>query len=201
MVPWSIYCKNMKSSQVFLREPFVSERLRKRTGTQWSPSHSQALRAAEPPSILGSKHPHALCPPLKPADISYRHTVRKGGSRSVAPKEPSVTVHLDFRFLRASSALEKFNGELLYKCASCLWYYPSLSPLQTHITLSFMEGFSCRVYYRKLKELRCRNDMKRIQATEMKSSEETEKKSSEETERKSSEEIEKKNKYSQSQIY
>jgi hypothetical protein len=132
----------------------------------------------------------------------------------VEPKEPSYTDHLDFCFLRASSALEKFNGELLYKCASCLWYYPSLSSLQTHITLGFMEGFSCRVYYRKLKELRCMNDMKRIQVISLettakrvnrfsagnrvaeelrnKSSEETEKKSSEELRNKSSEETEKK---------
>lgn len=40
-----------------------------------------------------------------------------------------------------------------YKCAACCRMYPSLRSLQSHIRGGFKEGFSCRVYYRRLKAL------------------------------------------------
>ncbi|XP_026635769.1 spermatogenesis-associated protein 46 [Microtus ochrogaster] len=38
-----------------------------------------------------------------------------------------------------------------YKCAACCRMYPTLHSLKSHIKGGFKEGFSCKVYYRKLK--------------------------------------------------
>ncbi|XP_058395677.1 spermatogenesis-associated protein 46 [Diceros bicornis minor] len=43
-----------------------------------------------------------------------------------------------------------------YKCASCCRMYPTLHSLKSHIKGGFKEGFSCKVYYRKLKTLWCK---------------------------------------------
>ncbi|XP_040593102.1 spermatogenesis-associated protein 46 [Mesocricetus auratus] len=40
-----------------------------------------------------------------------------------------------------------------YKCAACCRMYPTLHSLKSHIKGGFKEGFSCKVYYRKLKTL------------------------------------------------
>ncbi|KAF0882361.1 spermatogenesis-associated protein 46 [Crocuta crocuta] len=40
-----------------------------------------------------------------------------------------------------------------YKCAACCRMYPTLHSLKSHIQGGFREGFSCKVYYRKLKAL------------------------------------------------
>ncbi|XP_004706831.1 spermatogenesis-associated protein 46 [Echinops telfairi] len=40
-----------------------------------------------------------------------------------------------------------------YKCAACCRMYPTLHSLKSHIKRGFKEGFSCKVYYRKLKTL------------------------------------------------
>ncbi|XP_007109828.2 spermatogenesis-associated protein 46 [Physeter macrocephalus] len=46
--------------------------------------------------------------------------------------------------------LAQQNG---YKCAACCRMYPTLHSLKSHIKEGFKEGFSCKVYYRKLKTL------------------------------------------------
>uniref|UniRef100_A0A4X2JT92 Spermatosis associated 46 n=1 Tax=Vombatus ursinus TaxID=29139 RepID=A0A4X2JT92_VOMUR len=40
-----------------------------------------------------------------------------------------------------------------YKCVACCRMYPTLHSLKSHIKGGFREGFSCKVYYRKLKTL------------------------------------------------
>ncbi|XP_055993802.1 spermatogenesis-associated protein 46 [Sorex fumeus] len=40
-----------------------------------------------------------------------------------------------------------------YKCAACCRLYPTLHSLKSHIRSGAREGFSCSVYYRKLKAL------------------------------------------------
>ncbi|XP_003943434.3 LOW QUALITY PROTEIN: spermatogenesis-associated protein 46 [Saimiri boliviensis] len=40
-----------------------------------------------------------------------------------------------------------------YKCVACCRMYPTLDFLKSHIRRGFREGFSCKVYYRKLKAL------------------------------------------------
>ncbi|XP_048085773.1 uncharacterized protein LOC125285391 [Alosa alosa] len=78
----------------------------------------------------------------------------RGRTCSVEPRKEDL---LDFNFLHQTSALEHQNGQLMYRCASCLWRYPSLAVLQSHVALSWMDGFSCRVYYRKLREMHQRS--------------------------------------------
>uniref|UniRef100_A0A8D0GF80 Spermatosis associated 46 n=1 Tax=Sphenodon punctatus TaxID=8508 RepID=A0A8D0GF80_SPHPU len=40
-----------------------------------------------------------------------------------------------------------------YKCVACCRMFPTLHSLKTHIKCGFKEGFSCKVYYSKLKAL------------------------------------------------
>ncbi|NXK08838.1 SPT46 protein, partial [Herpetotheres cachinnans] len=41
-----------------------------------------------------------------------------------------------------------------YQCMSCCRIFPTLWSVKTHIQHSSQEGYSCKVYYRKLKALR-----------------------------------------------
>ncbi|NXI46822.1 SPT46 protein, partial [Galbula dea] len=41
-----------------------------------------------------------------------------------------------------------------YQCVSCCRVFPRLCALKTHIENSSQEGYSCNVYYRRLKALR-----------------------------------------------
>lgn len=129
------------------------------------PSSLQVLRTAEPP-LHQTKPipPHPPCTPLKnPLPCPQRQgqpPVPKDRAMSVEPRHRPD--HLDFNFLRMASTMEQVDGELQSRCAGCLWLYPSLVALQNHIALSWMEGFSCRVYYRKLWEIRHRNDTRKL---------------------------------------
>ncbi|XP_074859439.1 spermatogenesis-associated protein 46 [Carettochelys insculpta] len=40
-----------------------------------------------------------------------------------------------------------------YKCAACCRVFPTLHSLKTHVKCGFKEGFSCQVYYQRLKAL------------------------------------------------
>lgn len=53
--------------------------------------------------------------------------------------------------LRASRGLPA--QQTGFKCAACCRMYPTLCSLKSHIKCGFREGFSCRVFYRKLKAL------------------------------------------------
>ncbi|XP_069403343.1 spermatogenesis-associated protein 46 [Ovis canadensis] len=48
-----------------------------------------------------------------------------------------------------------------YKCASCCRLYPTLHSLKSHIKRGSKEGFSCKVYYHKLKSLWCKEQKAR----------------------------------------
>ncbi|MGH0127486.1 UNVERIFIED_CONTAM: hypothetical protein FKN15_046821 [Acipenser sinensis] len=74
---------------------------------------------------------------------------------------------LDFKFIRTISSKECMGGEVQYKCASCLRYFRSLGFLQAHIVNGWKEGFSCRVFYRKLKEIQGKRRLKRSQESFM----------------------------------
>ncbi|NXN18911.1 SPT46 protein, partial [Indicator maculatus] len=41
-----------------------------------------------------------------------------------------------------------------YKCVCCCRVFPMLWSVKTHIQNSTQEGYSCKVYYRRLKALR-----------------------------------------------
>ncbi|XP_036891018.1 spermatogenesis-associated protein 46 [Sturnira hondurensis] len=53
--------------------------------------------------------------------------------------------------LRASRGLPA--QQCGFKCAACCRMYPSLGSLRSHVRGGFREGFSCRVFYRRLKAL------------------------------------------------
>ncbi|NXG32383.1 SPT46 protein, partial [Dromaius novaehollandiae] len=40
-----------------------------------------------------------------------------------------------------------------YKCVACCRVFPTLCSLKTHVRHGAREGFSCKVYYRRLKAL------------------------------------------------
>ncbi|XP_054977565.1 spermatogenesis-associated protein 46 [Sorex araneus] len=71
-----------------------------------------------------------------------------GAPRGRAWPESSVT---------SQDILAACRGQLVqqsgYKCAACCRLYPTLHSLKSHIRSGAREGFSCGVYYRKLKAL------------------------------------------------
>ncbi|KAG5264762.1 hypothetical protein AALO_G00257760 [Alosa alosa] len=84
------------------------------------------------------------------------HQMNLQGS-SITPPSPEVLGgDVDPLFIRAVTAVEMVCGERMYKCSACLHYYPGLTPLVQHIREGWRNGFSCRVFYRKLKAMRDR---------------------------------------------
>lgn len=57
-------------------------------------------------------------------------------------------------FIRAMTTVETMCGERMYKCSACLHFYSGLEPLVDHIKEGWRDGFSCRVFYNKLKIIR-----------------------------------------------
>lgn len=80
-----------------------------------------------------------------PDNTSPREATKK-------PRHGDATDHITSQdILRASRWLPaQQNG---FKCAACCRMYPTLCSLKSHIRCGFREGFSCRVFYRKLKAL------------------------------------------------
>lgn len=56
-------------------------------------------------------------------------------------------------FIHRITAAEFVCGQRRYECSGCLHYYDYLDCLLAHIQQGRMEGFSCRVFYRKLKSV------------------------------------------------
>nr|KAF6274352.1 spermatogenesis associated 46 [Pipistrellus kuhlii] len=69
-----------------------------------------------------------------------------------AKARPGDADHISSQdILRASRGLPaQQNG---FKCAACCRMYPTLCSLKSHLKCGFREGFSCHVFYRKLKAL------------------------------------------------
>ncbi|KAL7829526.1 hypothetical protein AOLI_G00304110 [Acnodon oligacanthus] len=79
-------------------------------------------------------------------------------SNQVEPQQLSVypleatTSTVPF-FIRSVTAVELVCGERRYKCLGCLRYYDHLASLLEHIQQGWTEGFSCGVFYRKLRSM------------------------------------------------
>ncbi|XP_077188404.1 spermatogenesis-associated protein 46 [Paroedura picta] len=76
---------------------------------------------------------------------------RESGSRKGGPtpeNKGSITSH-DILLASRWQPLQQ-NG---YKCMACCRMFPTLHSLKTHIKCGAKEGFSCKVYYQKLKAL------------------------------------------------
>uniref|UniRef100_A0AAR2LID0 C2H2-type domain-containing protein n=1 Tax=Pygocentrus nattereri TaxID=42514 RepID=A0AAR2LID0_PYGNA len=56
-------------------------------------------------------------------------------------------------FICSVTAAELVCGERRYKCLGCLRYYDHLASLLEHIQQGWTEGFSCGVFYRKLRSM------------------------------------------------
>ncbi len=60
-------------------------------------------------------------------------------------------------FIQSVTATKVVCGIKRYKCSGCLCYYNELEQLMTHIEQGWREGYSCRAFYRKLKDMKdCR---------------------------------------------
>lgn len=60
-------------------------------------------------------------------------------------------------FIQTVTATKRICGIKRYKCAGCLCYYNELKQLMAHIKQGWIEGYSCRAFYRKLKDMQdCR---------------------------------------------
>lgn len=60
-------------------------------------------------------------------------------------------------FIQTVTATEVVCGIKRYKCSGCLCYYNELEQLMAHIKQGWIEGYSCKAFYRKLKDMQdCR---------------------------------------------
>ncbi|XP_068808597.1 spermatogenesis-associated protein 46 [Struthio camelus] len=110
-----------------------------------SPSASPAGSAGEPdpPDDLSEIVCSSSCSPDEPRPAESGRPARSAGGAW-----DSVTVQ---DILAASQwQLAPQDG---YKCVACCRVFPTLWSLKTHIRHGAREGFSCKVYYRKLKAL------------------------------------------------
>ncbi|XP_010889834.2 protein FAM170A [Esox lucius] len=57
-------------------------------------------------------------------------------------------------FIGAVTATELVGGQMRYRCSGCLRFYDNMGALLAHIDHGRREGFSCRLFYRKLKSMR-----------------------------------------------
>ncbi|XP_062960085.1 spermatogenesis-associated protein 46 [Cynocephalus volans] len=88
-------------------------------------------------SICSSSSPENTCP--QKATKKSRHSLESMDSITSQDILTASKWHLTQQ-----------NG---YKCAACCRMYPTLHSLKSHIKGGFKEGFSCKVFYHKLKTL------------------------------------------------
>ncbi|XP_054443484.1 spermatogenesis-associated protein 46 [Pteronotus mesoamericanus] len=82
---------------------------------------------------------------------SPEHTGLRAAAAEPRPG-PDASDHITSQdLLRASRGLPTQQGG--FKCVACCRMYPTLGSLRSHVRCGFREGFSCRVFYRKLKAL------------------------------------------------
>ena len=110
--------------------------------------HSYSLNPATPTPVGSNNSTGADPHPLPPQTMYCHHT---------SDSQRSLCGELDPLFIRKVTAAELVCGERKYKCSGCLRYYDHLGTLLGHIDQGWREGFSCRVFYRKLKSMQdCR---------------------------------------------
>ncbi|CDQ82483.1 unnamed protein product [Oncorhynchus mykiss] len=98
-------------------------------------------------SLTGTDpHPHTQ----PPQTMYYHHH---------SDSQRSLCGEVDPLFIHKVTAAELVCGESKYKCSGCLRYYDHLGTLLGHIDQGWSEGFSCRVFYRKLKSMQDRSPM------------------------------------------
>ncbi|RXM35654.1 hypothetical protein EOD39_3958 [Acipenser ruthenus] len=131
------------------------------TGQSGSPFYSSLPESPPGTSEAAVSQYH----PPKPTQVE---TCVSSNSGSDSPLSSTVKGHqarepLDPMFMRTVTAKEFVCGESRYKCSACLRYFENLGCLQSHIEQGWEEGFSCRVFYGKLKVMRDRSLQKRSQ--------------------------------------
>ncbi|XP_063041021.1 uncharacterized protein LOC134435911 isoform X2 [Engraulis encrasicolus] len=125
-------------------------------------------RSTQNPELIGSNSWEALrtpglssigCPPT-PHPTTTTSTTGAGAVPSRLPynaaSHRTAEAPVDPLFIRAASAVEMVCGDRMYKCASCLRYFAGLAALVEHVREGWRDGYSCRVFYRKLKSMRDR---------------------------------------------
>lgn len=60
---------------------------------------------------------------------------------------------VDACFIQTVTATELVFGIKRYKCSGCLCYYSELEQLMAHIMQGWIEGYSCKAFYCKLKDM------------------------------------------------
>ncbi|XP_042566634.1 uncharacterized protein LOC122133818 [Clupea harengus] len=124
------------------------------TGLQMEETAHNFLRTTE----HNLSHSSTLNAPVQPEPTS--HVPLYPHSHQINPQSLSHTLNhgalsgdMDPLFIRAATVVEMVCGERMYKCSACLHYYTGLGPLVEHVKEGWRDGFSCRVFYRKLKSM------------------------------------------------
>lgn len=105
---------------------------------------------------LSSSLAASIQEPEEPDDLS--DTVCSSSSSSDKPQPPerdrlvSGRASITVRDILAASQRQPVP-QCGYQCVSCCRVFPTLWSVKTHIQHSSQEGYSCKVYYRRLKAL------------------------------------------------
>nr|XP_004663341.1 spermatogenesis-associated protein 46 [Jaculus jaculus] len=90
-------------------------------------------------------------------DISESVCSSSSSQENTHPQEVNKTPRSGLDSITSQDILMASKWQLTqqngYKCAACCRMYPTLHSLKSHVKGGFKEGFSCKVYYRKLKTL------------------------------------------------
>ncbi|XP_029588511.1 spermatogenesis-associated protein 46 [Salmo trutta] len=112
--------------------------------------HSYSLNL-DTQTLAGCNSLTGADPHPQPPQTMYYHQ-RSDSQRSLCGE-------VDPLFIHTVTAAELVCGESKYRCSGCLRYYDHLGTLLGHIDQGWSEGFSCRVFYRKLKSMQDRSPM------------------------------------------
>ncbi|XP_015212891.2 uncharacterized protein spata46 [Lepisosteus oculatus] len=91
-----------------------------------------------------------FCPPASPVLVESDPSDSEPPLATTAQTEGQS---VDPAFIRTITSAEHVCGEKRYKCSGCLRYHDTLGSLMSHIEQGWREGFSCRVFYLKLKSI------------------------------------------------
>ncbi|XP_062437649.1 spermatogenesis-associated protein 46 [Rhea pennata] len=122
----------------------------------WFSPYSYFVCAAARPAAAGRPASPAR-EPEEPDDLSEIVCSSSCSPDEPRPAEPARRGPAAWDGVTVQDLLAASQWQLApqdgYKCVACCRVFPTLCSLKTHIRHGAREGFSCRVYYRKLKAL------------------------------------------------
>ncbi|XP_066570704.1 spermatogenesis-associated protein 46 [Amia ocellicauda] len=156
--------KKFPGSKTLIQCLKVQNKAKESSTSRQTPDAPEPLLALNPGQQVALQHQLCKAPespgePPKRAGVSHR-PLPVNPCRPVATIVLAGGVKVDPMFIHTVTTAEYVRGVERYKCSGCLHYHASFWALQKHVENGWREGFSCRVFYHKLKIMRERKVQK-----------------------------------------